>query len=68
MLRQIKSPVEVKSMIDAVKLVEIVRKAEIKLYGLQLTDDETLRVRIERDLQRFCQLPVKKSEQLTLDI
>ena len=68
MLRQFKSPVEVKNMIDAVKLVKLVAEAEIKFYGVQITDDETLRVRIERDLNRFCQLPVKKSEQLTLDI
>lgn len=66
MLLKIISPREVKSIMDAVKLIELVRAACNK-YGIVMSDVE-IQVKVEQNIKKFCTLPLKKGEQLYLDI
>ena len=67
MLMDVRVPVEIRKKEDIVKIVAEIGKIQAKFYGFQIEGDEEIRERLVRNMKEF-DLPIKKSQQLTLDI
>lgn len=67
MVMDVRVPVEIRKREDIVKIVDEIGRIQTKLYGVQIESDEEIRQRLVRNMKEF-DLPIKKSQQLTLDI